>query len=57
MCDSHKSVALVHDRLSSVEEVGSHASHELGHLLNMAHDDGRKGKHVIMEGGSGWSCR
>ena len=43
MCDSLKSVALVYDKLSSIEEVGSHASHELGHLLNMAHDDGRKG--------------
>ena len=42
MCDSHKSVGLIQDRLSSTEEIGSQASHELGHILNMAHDNGRK---------------
>ncbi len=43
MCDSHKSVGLVQDRLSAVEEIGSHASHELGHILDMAHDGTREG--------------
>ena len=39
MCDSRQSVGLSLDELRSLEEVGSTAAHELGHIFNMQHDD------------------
>ena len=39
MCDS-SSVGVSQDRHSSVDAVGSTAAHQLGHILNMNHDDG-----------------
>ena len=41
MCNDHFSVGLSQDGRMSVEGVGSIAAHELGHLFNMEHDDGR----------------
>ena len=41
MCDSLRSVGLSQDRRSGVDSVGSTAAHELGHIFNMAHDDGQ----------------
>ena len=35
------SVGVSQDRRSGVDAVGSTAAHELGHILNMQHDDGQ----------------
>lgn len=42
MCRGSVSAALTQDTGSSVASVASTAAHELGHIFNMAHDDGRK---------------
>ena len=41
MCGTLSSVGLSQDRRSGVDSVGSTAAHELGHIFNMAHDDGQ----------------
>ena len=42
MCDSSNSVGLSQDNVRDlVEQVGSTAAHELGHILNMGHDSGK----------------
>ena len=42
MCLGRYSSGLVQDTGSSVAFLASTAAHELGHILNMEHDDGRK---------------
>lgn len=42
MCSGRRSSGLVQDTGSSVAFLASTAAHELGHILNMDHDDGRK---------------
>ena len=39
MCSSTASVGLTQDTGSSESSVGATATHELGHLMNMTHDD------------------
>lgn len=39
VCSSLYSVGLSQDQHSSMESVGTTVAHELGHLLNMEHDD------------------
>ena len=41
MCTGRYSTGLVEDFSSSVSAVASVAAHELGHIFNMNHDDGR----------------
>ena len=41
MCSTLSSIGLSQDRRSGVDSVGSTAAHELGHIFNMAHDDGQ----------------
>ena len=45
MCSSRNSVGLTQDRQAPASRVAITASHELGHIFNMDHDDGRK--HII----------
>ena len=47
MCSRLSSVGLSQDRRSGVDSVGSTAAHELGHIFNMAHDDGQS-EHMIL---------
>ena len=42
MCLGRYSSGLVQDTGSSVAFLASTAAHELGHILNMDHDNGRK---------------
>ena len=39
MCFDHDAVGMVRDKGRSIQSVGATAAHELGHLLNMRHDD------------------
>ena len=42
MCRGSISAGLVQDTGISVASVASTTAHELGHIFNMGHDDGRK---------------
>ena len=42
MCRGFISAGLTQDTGSSVASVASTAAHELGHIFNMGHDDGRE---------------
>ena len=42
MCSDTASVGLSQDGARSLESIGSTAAHELGHIFNMNHDDGRE---------------
>ena len=42
MCSGRFSSGLAQDTGSPVEYLVSAAAHELGHILNMEHDEGRK---------------
>ena len=48
MCNDRSSLGVTQDgRGSGVEAVGSTAAHELGHILNMDHDDPLSGSKCL----------
>jgi len=51
MCSPTASVGLTQDQGGSEAGVGSTASHELGHIMSMNHDDARKSSKGIVEFG------
>ena len=42
MCRGRSAAGVTQDTGSSVAFVGAIAAHELGHIFNMEHDDGRE---------------
>ena len=47
MCDPVLSAGVTQDWRSGVDWVGATVAHEMGHLLNMNHDDGSKYIHIF----------
>ena len=42
MCSDTHSIGVTQDRGRAINSLGATAAHELGHILNMNHDDGSK---------------
>ena len=49
VCDDRASVGIVQDGGRNLASVGVTAAHELGHLLNMRHDDSRMYENITIQ--------